>query len=113
MINNTIFCLIFRSDHLSKHIKTHTKNRNGTGDPNNPKLDVDLENLDKAEIKTETNEDPDGIVTEESDEDGVLEDGEGDMEDQEQDTGEMMITINTEGEQSDLIINDQQIENQS
>lgn len=97
-----------RSDHLSKHIKTHTKNRNGSTDANGSKI----EDLDKSDlIKTEI--DNDGMGTEESDEDGVELEGEGDIEDHEQDTGEMMITINTEGEQSDLIINDQQLENQS
>jgi len=101
-----------RSDHLSKHIKTHTKNRN----PNDPKIEGEEgEILDKDIIKSEP--DQDGIVTEESDEDGVdgLEgdENEGEGEDHEQETGEMMITINTEGEQSELIISDPQIEDQT
>lgn len=103
------FC-VFRSDHLSKHIKTHTKNRTNPNDPNSSKLEGEL---DKSDIKTEL--DGEGIATEESDEEGVeLDgDGDGDLEDQEQDTGEMMITINTEGEQSELVIGDQMSESQS
>ncbi|ODN05554.1 Transcription factor Sp4, partial [Orchesella cincta] len=96
-----------RSDHLSKHIKTHTKNRSGNpNDPNVTKLEVD----DKL-IKTEL--DGEALGTEESDEDGVEMEGDGEVEDHEQEGDEMMITINTDGEQAELIINDQQIENQS
>jgi hypothetical protein len=97
-----------RSDHLSKHIKTHTKNRN----PGDVKVEGEEGDLDKADIKSEP--DNDGLGTEESDEEGIeMEGEEQETEDQEQETGEMMITINTEGEQSELIISDQQIENQS
>ncbi|CAL8097053.1 unnamed protein product [Orchesella dallaii] len=96
-----------RSDHLSKHIKTHTKNRSANpNDPNAVKLDADGKVI-KSELENET------IGTEESDEDGVELEGDGEVEDHEQETEEMMITINTEGEQAELIINDQQIENQS
>lgn len=81
-------------------------------------MDVDLlkeEDPDMIKTEIDGDVDGDGMGTEESEgeEDGVELEGEGDLEDQEQDTGEMMITINTDGEQSDLIINDQQIDNQS
>jgi hypothetical protein len=102
-----------RSDHLSKHIKTHTKNRPGET-PGIQKIDlgdkvIKTEAIDSEDLPDDDDMDGEG---EDGECDGELDgedgDGEGgdDIEGQGEDTEEMMITINTEGEQPELIIND-------
>lgn len=117
--NNLQFSSL-RSDHLSKHIKTHTKNRSMVAPDgsiiNSTKLEMD----DEQKIKTETeHSDAEGICSD--DEDGEMvegEEGDGDMDgegegeegDGEDGEGEnneeMMITINAENENTELIISD-------
>jgi len=127
--NRDVSCLNYRSDHLSKHIKTHTKNRGGSvnsgadGSINSTKIEID-EKLIKTEMETAeamcTDDDDDGgDLGDDQDQDDQDGDGDGDADgdcdgdEQEQETEEMMITINTEGEQPELIINDSSIETQS
>ncbi|XP_021967326.1 transcription factor Sp3 isoform X2 [Folsomia candida] len=106
-----------RSDHLSKHIKTHSKNRSVTGADgsliNSTKLELDDD--DEKLIKTEV-ETSDAMCSDDEDDTGEMGDdgevdGDGDLDDQEN-AEDMMITINTEGEQPELISNDS-IENQA
>lgn len=81
------------------------------------KLELD-DKLIKTEMETteamctDDDEDDVGELGDDPDGDGDVDGDEGE-EEQEQETEEMMITINTEGEQPELIINDSSIETQS
>lgn len=112
-----------RSDHLSKHIKTHSKNRTASGGDgsliNSTKLELDDDDkmikteVDASDTMCTDDEDDTCEMGEDGDGDGELEDQDHDEHDEEQENNEeMMITINTEGEQPELIISDA-VENQA